>query len=98
MKTRADIFSLLESNRSRLKEFGVREIGIFGSVVRGEQNNSSDVDVLVDLEKHTFNSYMGLLFFLEDLFGSKVDLVMKDAIKPAIRENILSETVYVADI
>lgn len=98
MKNRADIFDLLESNRSRLKEFGVREIGIFGSVIRGEQGVSSDVDVLVDLEEHTFNSYMGLLFFLEELFGSKVDLVMKDAIKPAIRENILSETVYVADI
>ena len=98
MMSRTDIFSLLESNRSRLKDFGVREIGIFGSVVRGEQDRTSDVDVLVDLEKHTFSSYMGLLFFLEELFGRKVDLVMKDAIKPAIRENILSETVYVADI
>lgn len=98
MKSRADIFSLLESNRSRLKDFGVREIGVFGSVIRGEQGDTSDVDVLVDLEKHTFNSYMGLLFFLEELFERKVDLVMKDAIKPAIRENILSETVYVADL
>ena len=76
----------------------MREIGVFGSVVRDEQAKSSDVDILVDLEKHTFDSYMGLLFFLEELFGSRVDLVMKDAIKPAIRENILSETVYVADL
>ncbi|MFN6963886.1 MAG: nucleotidyltransferase family protein [Pyrinomonadaceae bacterium] len=48
MKSSADIFDLLESNRSRLKEFGVREIGVFGSVIRGEHGKASDVDVLVE--------------------------------------------------
>ena len=95
MKTRREILNLLEENRDRIKSFGVKEIGVFGSVARGEQTEKSDVDVLVELEKNTFDSYMGLLFFLEDLFERKVDLVMKSAIKPIIKDNILSETIYV---
>ena len=98
MKTRREIIELLEGHRDEIKKFGVRKIGIFGSVARGEETEHSDVDVLVELDRETFDSYMGLLFFLEELFERKVDLVMKGAIKPAIRENVLSETVYVASI
>jgi uncharacterized protein len=98
MKTRTEIFNLLEKNRTAIKNFGVKELGIFGSVARGEQTEKSDVDVLVELEKKTFDSYMNLLFFLEDLFESKVDLVMKTSIKPVIRDNILSETIYVKNL
>jgi uncharacterized protein len=98
MKTRTEIFNLLEKNRGKIKNFGVKELGIFGSVARGEQTEKSDVDVLVELEKETFSAYMDLLFFLEDLFESKVDLVMKDVIKPIIKEQILSETIYVKNL
>ena len=85
---------LLEENSDRIKSFGVREIGVFGSVARDEQTEKSDVDILVELDKKTFDAYMGLLFFLEDLFERKVDLAMKDAIKPIIKDVILSETIY----
>ena len=95
MKTRQEILHLLEANREKIKSFGVKEIGVFGSVARGEETEKSDVDVLVELSKETFNAYMSLLFFLEDLFGTKVDLVMKDAIKPIIKDRILAETIYV---
>ena len=95
MKTRREILSLLEENRDEIKKFGVTEIGVFGSVARDEQSETSDVDVLVELERKTFNDYMNLLFFLEDLFESKVDLVMKGTIKPLIKDRILSETIYV---
>jgi uncharacterized protein len=98
MKTQRDIISLLESNRNAIKSLGVRELGIFGSFARGDQTEKSDVDVLVDLEMHTFRAYMDLLFFLEDLFGRKVDLVMKDTIKPIIKNRILAETVYVTGL
>lgn len=81
MRTRSDIINLLEQNRKSIKNFGVRELGVLGSFAREEQTAASDVDVLVDLEHKTFDSYMNLLFFLEDLFDSKVDLVMKDTIK-----------------
>ena len=48
----------------------------------------------MELEKKTFDNYMDLKEFLEELFGCKVDLVMKDAIKPRLREPILKETIY----
>lgn len=95
MDSRSEIFQLLEDNREKIKSFGVKRLGIFGSVARDEQTDKSDVDVLVELEKETFRAYMGLLLFLEDLFGRKVDLAIKDSLKPLIKDRILSETVYV---
>ena len=98
MTSQRDIISLLETNRDAIRDYGVRELGVFGSFARGEQTEKSDVDVLVDLEKHTFRAYMDLLFFLENLFGRKVDLVMKDTIKPIIKNRILAETIYVSEL
>lgn len=95
MISRHEIVGLLEKNRDSIKRFGVKELGIFGSTARGDNREDSDVDVLVEFERETFDTYMGLLFYLEDLFGRKVDLVIKDAIKERIKERILRETVYV---
>lgn len=98
MKSRGDIFNLLEKHREEIKAFGVLELGIFGSFAREEQTEKSDVDVLVELDLRTFDAYMNLLFFLEDLFDRKVDLVVKDTIKPIIRNRVLRETIYVPNI
>ena len=95
METRSDILQLIEANKEAIRGFGVTKLGIFGSVARDEQGAHSDVDVLVELEKETFRGYMGLLLFLEDLFGRKVDLAIKDSIKPRIKDRILAETIYV---
>ena len=89
-----DILKAIEKNRDRIKPFGVRQMGVFGSVVRGEQTEKSDLDFLVEFENETFKSYMGLKFFLEELFGCRVDLVIREGIKPRLREPILSEVVY----
>jgi predicted nucleotidyltransferase len=78
-----------------METFNVKEIGIFGSYVRGEQREESDLDVLVE-----FSSPIGLFRFieLEDYLsrelGVKVDLVMRDALKRRIRERIIGEVVY----
>ncbi len=98
MKSRSDIFNLLEKHRTEIKAFGVLELGIFGSFAREEQTDKSDVDVLVEMESRTFDAYMDLLFFLEDLFGRRVDLVVKDTIKPIIRNRVLREAVYVSNL
>lgn len=98
MNSRADIISILEKNREAIKGMGVREIGIFGSFARNEQRANSDVDVIVELDSNTFDAYMDVLFFLEDLFGRKVDLVVKHTIKPMIRNRVLRETVYVPNL
>jgi len=76
------------------KKFGVRKIGIFGSTARGEAGPASDIDVLVELEAPTFDRYMDLKFFLEDLFGRPCDLVLEDSLKEGIRAKALGEVLY----
>jgi predicted nucleotidyltransferase len=98
MTSRNDIIKLLEEKRDTIKKFGVTVLGVFGSFARNEQNEESDVDVLVELKTKTFDAYMDLLFFLEDLFGRKVDLVMKGTVKSVIKDRVFAETIYVQGI
>jgi len=88
--------TLNEYNYLLKEKYGVKRIGFFGSLVRGEGRQESDIDVLVEFEKgaKTFDNYMDLKFFLEDVFKKKVDLVIFDALKPEIKERILSEVEY----
>jgi len=77
--------------------YHVTDIGLFGSCVTGNLKRRSDIDVLVSFEhgcKDFFN-YMRLKMYLEELLGRKVDLVIKEALKPRLRERILSEVRYV---
>ncbi len=92
------IHKTLQKCLNKLQEqYSVKTLGVFGSYVRGEATDKSDVDVLVEFDGElTFRNYMDLKFFLEDLFNRKVDLVIKGDIKPQIRERILGETIYVS--
>lgn len=95
--TTIDALALLRKNEPEIKErFGVTKIGIFGSFIRGEERPDSDVDVLVSFRKgeETFDNSMDCKFYLEDLFGRKVDLVMNGAIKKRLKPYILNEVVY----
>jgi predicted nucleotidyltransferase len=94
--TSRKILSALEQRQAELSQMGVRKIGLFGSYQRGEATSASDMDFLVTLEKPSFDSYMNVKFFLEDLFGCPVDLVLEETIKPRLRPQILSEVVYAA--
>jgi predicted nucleotidyltransferase len=90
--------SLIKRHEQEIRErFGVERIGIFGSFVRGEEKPESDVDVIVKFRdgEETFAHYMDLKFYLEDLFGRKVDLVIHDTLKPRLREPVLREVIYV---
>ena len=89
-----EILKIIEENREKIRGFGVTSLGLFGSAVRGEATDISDLDFVVEFQKKTFDAYMDLKEFLEGLFGCKVDLVLKDAIKPRLREPILKETIY----
>jgi predicted nucleotidyltransferase len=93
-----DVRRILMANASHLKEaFYVKELGIFGSFTSGRQRKSSDVDVLVtfDTGHKDFFNYMRLKDSLEGLVGRKVDLVIKESVKPRLKERILSEVEYV---
>ncbi len=96
MKKIEKIKSQLEELKPVLKErFKVEKIGIFGSYLRGEQGRRSDLDILVE-----FSETIGLLKFIElehflsQELGLKVDLIMKEALKPRLKEGILREVVY----
>ena len=98
MKTLSEIHSILSTYKEELrKRYKVKDIGIFGSYVRGEEEEKSDLDILVDFEK---DAEIGLLEFvnmenyLSDLLGIKVDLVEKTVLKPRIGRNILKEVIY----
>ena len=92
-----EIIQLLRQHRDELrKRFGVKSLAVFGSVARGEAGPESDVDILVEFESSPgFDGYMALKFYLEDLLGRKVDLVMKSALKPWARDVVLREKVDV---
>jgi len=87
----------LESLKPNLREkFKVKTIGFFGSYVRGEQKSSSDLDILVDFyEPISLFRFIELEDFLSQRLGVKVDLVMRDALKPRIKDSILNEAIYV---
>ncbi len=96
LKSASEIMEILNKNMDYMrKEFSVRKIGVFGSYVKDSANSNSDIDILVEFEEKTFDNYMDLKFFLEDLFGKKVDLVISDTIKKRIQPSILRETQYV---
>ncbi|PSB22636.1 DNA polymerase beta [filamentous cyanobacterium CCP2] len=96
MKTLAEIKQWLVHNKSFLQErYKVQELGIFGSYVRQEQTETSDVDVLVEFsEIPSLLKFVNLENYLSDNLGVKVDLVHKAGLKPRIGERILAEVVY----
>jgi len=97
MKDLEEIKGILVKHKEILKKkFRVKEIGVFGSYVRGEQKKDSDVDILVEFEETpTLLEFMELENYLTEILGVKVDLVMKRALKPTIKEFVLKEVVYV---
>jgi len=97
VQTKEEIIQRLESNRSILRNFGIAQIGLFGSFVRDEQHEESDVDLLADFlpGKKTFENFMDAAFFLEDLMGRRVDLLTREGLSPYIGPYILKELQYV---
>lgn len=97
VKTRKQIISLVNEHEGEISSFGVKRLALFGSFVREEQTDSSDVDILVDFHagRKTFESLMSLATFLEGLFDRRVDLVTSEALSPYIRPYVLDEADFV---
>ncbi len=93
--SRNDIMRIISEQREELaRRFSVTSIALFGSFARGEENSGSDVDILVEFAEPTFDHYMDLKFYLEDLFERPVDLVMPDTIKSRIKPVIEKEALH----
>ena len=94
-----DVTRALLAHREVLQQFAVRELRLFGSTLRGEADDTSDIDLLVDYDPA---ARVGLFAFvrlqrrLSELLGRRVDLATPDALHPALREGILREAVRVA--
>lgn len=96
--TRDAVLKELETNRHTLQAYGVRSLGLFGSVARGDATSASDLDFVVQFDKKSFDGYMDVKAFLENLFGCRVDLVIESTIKPRLRGAILQEAVHAAGL
>ncbi|HUG13409.1 MAG TPA: nucleotidyltransferase family protein [Thermomicrobiales bacterium] len=94
---RDEVKAILESNRAELRRFHVKSLALFGSVARDEAVPGSDIDVLMEFDgPATFDMYMDLKFFLEDLLLMPIDLVMRSAVRPRLLPFIERDILYVA--
>lgn len=98
MTSKEQIFRLISTAKPELQSLGIRNIGIFGSYVRGEQTKTSDIDILIDFEpeKENYDNDMAVYDIIERLFlNERVEIVSKNGLSPYIDPKILSEVLYV---
>ena len=96
MMNRNDILNKLKELKPFLKrEYSVKEIGLFGSFATDSARDDSDIDLLVELEKPIGWKFFSLEIYLEQIFGRKVDLVTKNALRDRLKEDILNKVNYV---
>lgn len=98
MKTKEYILSTLKTQKSNLSKLGVKDVGLFGSYVREEQSEKSDIDILIDFEPgmENYDNYMAAYDLFELLFkNEKVEIVTKNGLSPYIGPKILNEVMYV---
>lgn len=99
MLTKDEILNKLREIKPELySKFYIKNLGLFGSYARGENSESSDIDILIEYDENTPFSLFTLIgaeHFLTELYGIKVDLVNKKSIKPALKDIILNEVIFV---
>lgn len=93
-----EILEFFKKNKKYLKEeFGVIQIGIFGSIVMGEVTKKSDIDIVIEMEsdKKNLHNFLKLKRMLRRELRRKIDLGLKSAIKPNVYEKIKDRIIYV---
>ncbi len=95
--TAETVLQTLREQPNFFQQYHIKTLALFGSTARNQATETSDLDFLVEFNADlTLNLYMNLKFFLEELFERKVDLVIKEDIKPQIRETVIKESLHVA--
>ena len=91
-----EIFKILKQHKEKLKKRYVLKIGIFGSVLRGDNTDESDIDFLVEFEdgKKNYDNFIEVAFLLERILQRKVDLLTMEALNPYIKPRILKEAYF----
>ena len=98
MTTKENILERLKGNKAKLSNLGIRNVGLFGSYIRNEQNSNSDIDLLIDFEpdKENFDNFMAVYDLFESIFkNEKIEVVTKNGLSQYIGPKILSEVQYV---
>lgn len=97
VQNKQSLFSLLKANHQRLRSFGVLKLSVFGSFITEELHADSDVDLLVEFDpkQKTYDNFMELSFFLEDLLGRNVEIVTPQSLSKFIGPHILKQAEYV---
>ncbi|MFZ4394581.1 MAG: nucleotidyltransferase family protein [Kiritimatiellia bacterium] len=93
VSSKEEVVERLQGASRQLLSLGVKGIGLFGSFVTGQQTQASDVDILVEFEpiRHSFDSFMELSFFLEEILGRRIELVTPESLSPHIGPFIMRE-------
>ena len=97
VQMKEEILSFLQQHQDAFRKLGVRQLGLFGSFVRGEEGDDSDIDILVEFEpgRKTFDNFIQLAFLLEQLLERRVELVTPESLSPYLGPYILCEVEYV---
>ncbi len=92
-----ELISKLESEKAGLhKKFKITKLGVFGSYARGDEKTDSDIDILIEFENTPgMREFFGAEEYLEKILNKKIDLVRESAIRPELKERIMSEMIYI---
>jgi len=93
--TKEEVKQILSGNKEILKKYKVKSIALFGSYVRNEQRQDSDVDLLVELEEPTYDNFIHLVFTLEELLKKKINLVPRGSLSPYIEPYVEKEAEWI---
>ena len=98
VQDKKELFALLRNHEEKIRDLGVKRLGLFGSFARGEQNQDSDVDMIVEFERDqkTFDHFVHLAFLLEDLFERRVEVVTPESLSPYLKPHITKNIEYVS--
>jgi len=98
MTNKEHILNTLRDYKPEFNKFGIKDIGLFGSYVRNEQSEKSDIDILIDFfpEMENFDNYMAVYDLFERIFNNeKIEIITKNGLSPYIGPTILKEVYYV---
>lgn len=97
IESKEDIVKLLAENHQKIETFGISRLGLFGSLIRMEQSAQSDIGLIVEFSdgKKSYDNFIHLAYYLEDLFNRDVELVTIQSLKPFMKEKFLKDMEYV---
>lgn len=97
--TRNGIINALKAHHDELQKYSVKRMGLFGSYAKGASHKGSDIDLIVEFEEPTFDNFLNLTSYLQNLFGKKVELLTREGVKSirvkAVAESIEGSVIYV---